>query len=777
MKNEIKVMPVVALRNVAVLPGMLVHFDVNRKMSIQAVEQAMKSDQIIFAVTQKDASVDEPAVDDLYSVGCVARIKQIIKLPGNLVRVLITGEKRGELDYLVSVSPYLSAQITVTEQESSEQLSEVEKRAMIGTLHDLLSVYFTVNGNVGKDVAEQLYGVTELERLMEQIAALIPLTTYERQTLLEEAEFFARFELLAQILANEIEELRIRKDLQAKVKAKVEKNQKEYVLREQLKVIREELGETDEAEEFANRLSKLQASEEVKSAIAKEIERYRRLGGAASESAVARTYIETLLAMPWDAATEESYSLEQAGKILERDHYGMEKVKERILQYLAVRKRTGTAEGTILCLVGPPGTGKTSIAHSVAEALGKKYVRVCLGGVRDEAEIRGHRRTYIGAMPGRIAAGIKQAGVKNPLMLLDEIDKVASDYKGDPSAALLEVLDPEQNAHFMDHYLDMPLDLSEVLFIATANTLQTIPKPLLDRMEVIELSGYTETEKFFIAKRYLLKKQLKKNGLTAKEMKVTDGALKAVISGYTKEAGVRKLEERLGELCRKTVWNIDAAKEKPELPIRISEKDLFAYLGKRKYLRGTVEKKPQIGLVRGLAWTSVGGDTLEIEVNVMPGKGGITLTGKLGDVMKESAQTALSFVRAYCGDTLTEEYFEKHQIHVHVPEGAVPKDGPSAGITMATAIYSAVTGKKVLPDVAMTGEVTLRGRVLPIGGLKEKLLAAKQAGVKKVLVPKQNEADVQELEEEVTNGLEIVTVETMEQVLSEALLCEKGVKE
>ncbi len=769
MSNEIKIMPLVALRNVVVLPGMLLHFDVNRKISVQAIEQAMKSDQLIFAVMQRDASVEEPTIDDLYQVGCVARIKQIIKLPGNLVRVLITGEKRGELDYLVSVSPYFSAQITVAEMETSERYAPVEQRAMVGTLHDLLDVYFSVNTKVGKDVSEQLFGATDLDRLMEQIIAMLPFTTTQRQALLEEAEFFPRFELLAQILANEIEELRIRKELQTKVKAKVDKNQKEYVLREQMKVIREELGDSNEADEFVRKVEELEATVEIKEAILKEIERYKRLGGAASESAVARTYIETLLAMPWEKATKEAFELTEAKKILERDHYGMEKVKERILQYLAVRKRTGSASGTILCLVGPPGTGKTSVAHSVAEALGKKYVRVCLGGVRDEAEIRGHRRTYIGAMPGRIAAGVKQAGVKNPLILLDEIDKVASDYKGDPSAALLEVLDPEQNARFMDHYLDLPLDLSEVLFIATANTLETIPRPLLDRMEVIELSSYTENEKFFIAKKHLLKKQLEKNGLTTKELKVTDGALRAVISGYTKEAGVRKLEQRISELCRKAVWNLDSAEEKPSLPVKISDKDLFDYLGKQKYRKDTVEKKAQVGIVRGLAWTSVGGDTLEIEVNVMPGKGGILLTGKLGEVMKESAQIALTYVRSVCGKSLAKDYFEKHQIHIHVPEGAVPKDGPSAGITMATAIYSAVTGKKVRADVAMTGEVTLRGRVLPIGGLKEKLLAAKKAGVKKVLVPAKNEADVAELTEEVTKGLTIVTVSEMKEVLAEAL--------
>ncbi len=770
MRDEIKLMPVIALRNIVVLPGMLLHFDVNRKFSIQAVEAAMKSDQLLFAAMQKDATVEEPTIDDLHQVGCIVRIKQIIKLPGNLIRVLVTGEKRGELDYLVSVSPYFSGQITVTEQESSASFSAVEQRAMLGTLHDLLTVYFSVNSKVGKDVAEQLYGVTDLDRLTEQIIAMIPFTTGQRQALLEEIEFFARFERLAETLADEIEELRIRKELQTKVKAKVDKNQKEYVLREQMKVIREELGESNEADEFVARVEKLQASPEIKEAILKEIERYKRLGGAASESAVARTYIETLLAMPWEKATDDNFSLTDAEKILDRDHYGMEKVKERILQYLAVRKRTGTAGGTILCLVGPPGTGKTSVAHSVAEALGKKYVRVCLGGVRDEAEIRGHRRTYIGAMPGRIAAGIKQAGVKNPLMLLDEIDKVASDYKGDPSAALLEVLDPEQNAHFMDHYLDMPLDLSEVLFIATANTLDTIPKPLYDRMEIIELSSYTEEEKFFIAKRHLWKKQMKKNGLSTKEIKITDSGIRNVISGYTKEAGVRKLEQKLGELCRKAVWNIDATGVETTLPVKISEKELTTYLGKRKYRPDTIEKKPQIGLVRGLAWTSVGGDTLEIEGNVMPGKGGITLTGKLGDVMKESAQTALSFVRSYLGDDFEEEYFEKHHIHIHVPEGAVPKDGPSAGITMATAIYSALTKKKVAADVAMTGEITLRGRVLPIGGLKEKLLAAKKAGVKKVLVPQKNEADVAELSEQITKGLTIVFVSEVTEVFAEAIV-------
>lgn len=768
MMKETKILPMLALRDIAVLPGMLVHFDINRKISIQAVEQAMKSDQLIFTVLQKDAMVDDPTPEELYRVGCVARIKQIIKLPGNLIRVLVTGEERGELDYMVSVSPYFSAQVVVEPFETAEKYSKAEQQAMHSTLKEMLQAYFEVNAKIGKDVSGQLLHVAELDRFMEQITVMLPLTSYQRQDILEEVDFFRRFSLIAQVLASEIEELRIRKELQEKVKIKLDKNQKEYVLREQLKVIRDELGDTGEAEEFLERLGNLTANDTTKAAIKKEIERYQRLGGAASESAVARTYIEVLLDMPWEKKTGDDFSLAKAKEILDRDHYGMEKVKERILQYLAVRKRTGTAGGTILCLVGPPGTGKTSVARSVAEALGKKYVRVCLGGVRDEAEIRGHRRTYIGAMPGRIAAGIRQAKVKNPLMLLDEIDKIASDYKGDPSAALLEVLDPEQNAHFMDHYIDMPMDLSEVLFIATANTLDTIPGPLLDRMEIIELSSYTENEKFFIGKKHLWKKELQKNGLTAKELKISDAGIRAVIEGYTKEAGVRRLSQRFGEICRKAVWKIDT--EEAEVPVKVTDKNLSDFLGKKKNRKDAAEKKPQVGLVRGLAWTSVGGTTLEIEVNVLEGKGGFVLTGKLGDVMKESAQTALTYVRSICGKKLGADYFEEHTLHIHIPEGAVPKDGPSAGITMATAIYSAVMKVPVVPELAMTGEVTIRGRVLPIGGLKEKLLAAKQIGVKKVLVPAANESDVAELANEVTDGLVIVFVKEMKEVYAQALV-------
>ena len=769
MENKTLLMPLVALRNVAVLPGMLIHFDADRAKSIMAVEQAMKSDQKIFVVMQRDPDVDEPSADDLHPVGCIVRIKQIIKLPGNYIRVLVTGEQRGELDYLVSVSPYFCAQLTVAEWEKHTAYTKTECQAFVDALHDLLERYFALNTKIGKEIEMQLTKEKEIDSFIEKIAALLPLSAGQRQQILNEVNLAERVTVVAAILANEIEELTIRKDLQAKVKERVEKNQKEYIMREQMKVIREELGEGDDASEYDEKLQMLNATQEIKQSIQKEIERYRRLGGSSSESAVARTYIETLLELPWENKTAERSDLTVAREILERDHFGLEKVKERLLMYLAVRRRTGKAGGTILCLVGPPGTGKTSIARSIAEALDKKYVRICLGGVRDEAEIRGHRRTYIGAMPGRIIAGVREAGVKNPLMLLDEIDKLSSDYKGDPSSALLEVLDPEQNSHFVDHYVDLPVDLSEVLFLATANTTDTIPRPLLDRMEIIDLSGYTDREKFMIGKNYLWKKELEKNGLKKKELKISDGAVKLVIDGYTREAGVRGLEKKLGEICRKAVWKIDA-EENTALPIKITEKNLSEYLGSRKYFTDMAKKKPMIGVARGLAWTGVGGTTLEIEVALMPGRGELVLTGSLGDVMRESAQAALSCVRSLCGGKSTKPLFEKQDIHIHVPEGAVPKDGPSAGITMATALYSAIRKKCVVPELAMTGEITLLGRVLPIGGLKEKLLAAKQAGVKKVLVPEENRADVTELPTDVTEGLQIVYVRSIKEVLAEAII-------
>lgn len=769
-------MPVVALRNMAVLPGMLVHFDVNRKKSIAAIEQAMHDDQMIFLVAQKDMRVDEPTVDDLYQVGCISQVKQIIKLPGGLIRVMIVGTKRGELDYLAGVSPYLSGQISVAEEEVMEQLTVLEQTAMLETLREILEVYITENNKIGKDIVKQLMAVDTIDKLLVQIPASIPLAMEHKQRLLEAKTIAERFAVMSVILSNEAEVFRIRKELQGKVKERVDKNQKEYILREQLKVIREELGESGDADKFLEQLEELQASEEVKEAIHKEIERYKNLGGASAEGAVSRTYIETLLSMPWDKKSEDNESIKRAETILNRDHYGLEKVKERVLEFLAVRALTKKGQSPIVCLVGPPGTGKTSIARSVAEALNKKYVRICLGGVRDESEIRGHRRTYIGAMPGRIATGIKTAGVKNPLMLLDEIDKVSSDFKGDPSAALLEVLDPEQNVRFVDHYIEQAIDLSEVLFIATANSLQPIPKPLLDRMEVIEVSSYTENEKFHIAKDYLVKKQLAKNGLTTKDLRIAPKALRLMITGYTKEAGVRNLERKIGEVCRKAAKQIldqreeKAQEETPAQPIKVTDKNLSTYLGKVKYRPDKANETAEVGIVRGLAWTSVGGDTLQIEVNTMSGKGVMKLTGQLGDVMKESAEAALSYVRSVCErDGVAEDYFEKHDLHIHIPEGAVPKDGPSAGITMATAMYSAVTGIPVNPLVAMTGEITLRGRVLPIGGLKEKLLAAKLAGMKKVLVPVENESDVKEISEEILDGLCIVYMKTMNDVLKEAL--------
>lgn len=769
MRQETMVMPMVALRDIAVLPGMLLHFDVNRRASVLAIEQAMKSDQQIFTVMQKDSSVNDPKQEDLYSIGCIAKIKQIIKLPGNLIRVLATGERRGELDYLVSVSPYFSAQVTIADAELSDECENVPKKAYLHTLRELTEMIQNENPKASKDVTAQLLAIPDLDFLMEQAMVLLPLDPKKRQMLFEAAGFKQRYEMLLATLSEELEELRIRKDLQSKVKAKVDHNQKEYVLREQMKVIREELGETGEADEFMQKLETLSVTEETKKAIAKEIDRYQRVSGSSSESAVARTYVETLLEMPWEKKSEESVELQKAAEILDRDHYGLQKIKERILQYLAVRKRTGKANGTILCLIGPPGTGKTSIARSVAEALGKEYVRVCLGGVRDEAEIRGHRRTYIGAMPGRIAAGIKSAGVKNPLMLLDEIDKLSTDYKGDPSSALLEVLDPEQNAHFVDHYIDLPMDLSEVLFIATANSADTIPAPLWDRMEAIELSGYTENEKFFIAKNHLWNKELSKNGLKSKELKITDGAIKTVISDYTREAGVRKLEQSLGEICRKAVWKLDTEEETKTL--RVTDKNLAEFLGKKKYRKEKTEKKPQIGFVCGLAWTKVGGTILEMEVNAVPDeKGGMSSTGQLGEVMAESVELAYTYVKSVCKGKTEREFLLKNHLHLHAPEGAVPKDGPSAGITIATAIYSVVTHTPVRSDIAMTGEISLRGKVLPIGGLKEKLLAAKQAGAKTVLVPEKNRPDVEEMEAEITDGLRVVFVSEMKEVLAEALV-------
>ena len=772
MNNLIKVMPAIALRGTTILPDMIVHFDISRPESVKAVEEAMTQDQKIFLITQKDPQVENPGMNDLYKVGTVALVKQVVKLPKDVLRVLVEGVERAELVGLEEELSYLEAEIAGFETEE-EKLSENVKEAMIRSMKEIFQAYCKENSKISKELAGQILDINEVERLVDQICINISLNYEQRQQLLEAISLDERYELLGVIMSNEIEVMQLRMEIQSKVKERIDKNQREYILREQLKLIREELGEDDtvsDADHFRQQAEALKAPKEIKEKILKEIKRFKSLGFNNSESSVSRGYIETLLKLPWDKTSRDNNNLNNAKKVLEEDHYGLEKVKERILEYLAVRTLTKKGSSPILCLVGPPGTGKTSIARSVAKALNKKYVRICLGGVRDEAEIRGHRRTYVGAMPGRIASGMIQAGVKNPLMLLDEIDKVSSDYKGDTSSALLEVLDSEQNNKFTDHYVELPIDLSEILFIATANDPQTIPRPLLDRMEVIEISSYTENEKEHIAREHLIPKQMKINGLKEKQLAVTEEAVKAIISGYTREAGVRNLERRFGEICRKAARMILQDQREN---VEVNKENLEEFLGKSRYSYRKVNEKDEVGIVRGLAWTSVGGDTLQIEVNRMPGKGEFLLTGQLGDVMKESAQAGISYIRSVAEIYgIDPEFFKTNDLHIHIPEGAVPKDGPSAGITMATAMLSAITGKAVKANLAMTGEITLRGRVLPIGGLKEKLLAAKTAGITNVLVPAQNQPDVEEIDEEIKEGLRIVYVDKMEEVLKEALTTE-----
>lgn len=767
MTEEMKHIPAVALRGMTILPAMIVHFDISREMSIKAVEQAMLSDQKLFVVTQKDPEVSEPVLDDLYRIGTIVEIKQVIKMPKNILRVLAEGIQRAELVDISDNPEYLDADIlTFVEEDTMDQNT---KEALLRSMKETFERYCSVNGKVSKELISQIMELNDLEKATAQIAMNIPLYYEQKQKVLEAVELKERCELLCSIMENEIQILQIKIEIQEKVKERIDKNQREYIMREQMKLIREELKEdnVNEADQFEEELKKLKASKEVKEKIQKEIQRYRNIGMNSGESSVIRGYIETLLEMPWDKASKDSKDIERAREILEADHYGLEKVKERILEFLSVRILTKKGDSPILCLVGPPGTGKTSIARSIAKALDKKYVRISLGGVRDEAEIRGHRRTYIGAMPGRIANGIRTAGVKNPLMLLDEIDKLSSDYKGDTASAMLEVLDGEQNVKFRDHYIEIPLDLSEVLFIATANDVQSIPRPLLDRMELIEVTSYTENEKFHIAKEHLWIKQVEKNGLNPEKISITDDALRKVISGYTREAGVRGLERKLGEICRKAARE---TLEKKKRSVKITEENLEKYLGKVRFTIQTLNDQDEIGIVRGLAWTSVGGDTLQIEVNTMPGRGEFRLTGQLGDVMKESAQAGISYIRSVSEQYhISDEYFRKHDIHIHIPEGAVPKDGPSAGVTMATAMISAITKIPVRADVAMTGEITLRGRVLPIGGLKEKLLAAKNAGMKIVFVPAKNKPDVEEISEEIKKGLDIRYAETMEDILPVAL--------
>ena len=770
MTNQNIVLPAIALRGTTILPGMIVHFDVSRERSVKAIEAAMLHDQKIFLVTQIDPEVESPDLAGVYHVGTIAYIKQVVKLPQNLLRVLVEGTGRATLVKFEQEFPFIRSEITPVDEEEM-QMPEPVMEAMHRSLKELFHRYCMENGKVSKELVAQILNIDNVEELVEQIAVNIPLSYQNKQKILEALTLEERYEVLGAILGNEIEIMQIGRDLQKKVKARIDKNQREYILREQLKLIREELGEdntADDAEEFKKKLQELQAGDEVKEKISKEIERFKNTNSNVSENAVLRGYIETMLALPWEKKSTDSDDLKEAWKVLQEGHYGLKDVKERVMEFLSVRKLTHKGKSPILCLVGPPGTGKTSIARSIAEAMHKKYVRICLGGVRDEAEIRGHRKTYVGAMPGRITAALQQAGVSNPLMLLDEIDKTSSDYKGDTSAALLEVLDPEQNSRFMDHYIEVPQDLSEVLFIATANDVQGIPRPLLDRMELIEIAGYTENEKEHIAKEHLIPKQMEENGIEKGKLTIQSAALKKIINNYTKEAGVRNLERTIGQICRKTARLI---MEEDKKKVTVTSKNLSDFLGKEHFNYLMANKKDEIGISRGLAWTQVGGDTLQIEVNVMPGKGELMLTGQLGDVMKESAQAGITYIRSIASDYKVEpEFFQENDIHVHIPEGAVPKDGPSAGITMATAMLSAIIKKPVRADLAMTGEITLRGRVLPIGGLKEKLLAAKYAKIKEVLVPAENKPDIQELDKEITDGLTITFVSSMKEVLNKALV-------
>lgn len=772
MSDLIRVMPAIALRGTTILPDMIVHFDVSREKSVKAVEASMLQDQKIFLVTQRDPENENPGLLDVYKIGTIAVIKQVAKLPKGIVRVLVEGKERAELLSFENNSSFLEAEVVPFDKHDLIPVSENAKEAMLRSMKEIFAAYGNENQKISREIMAQILEMEDVERMVDQICIHIQIGYEQRQKLLEAVDISERYELLGVILSNEIEVMQIRADLQKRIKERIDKNQREYILREQLKVLKEELGEDNvrsEIERFRETAEKLHAPKGVKEKILEEIKRFENVSNNPSESAVARGYIETLLGLPWNKTSRDNQNLIQAKEVLEAEHYGLEKVKERILEFLAVRTLTKKGESPILCLVGPPGTGKTSIARSVAKALNKKYVRICLGGVRDEAEIRGHRRTYVGAMPGRIAQGLHQAGVKNPLILLDEIDKVSSDYKGDTSSALLEVLDSEQNNKFVDHYVEVPIDLSEVLFIATANDVQTIPRPLLDRMELIEITSYTENEKEHIAREHLIPKQMEANGIKEGQLAVTDRALLALVSGYTKEAGVRNLERKIGQICRKTARKI---LEEHQTQVEVTEENLEAFLGRPRYNYQKMNKEAQVGIVRGLAWTSVGGDTLQIEVNLMPGKGEFLLTGQLGDVMKESAQTGISYIRSVAGNyQIDKEFFKEHDIHIHIPEGAVPKDGPSAGITMATAMLSAITKTPVRADVAMTGEITLRGRVLPIGGLKEKLLAAKKAGITTVLVPAENKADVDEMEQEITEGLEICFMESMNEVLEKAFVC------
>jgi len=770
-------LPMVALRGMTILPEMVRHFDVSREKSLAAIDEAMEGEQMLFVSAQKDVATEDPGLEDVYETGCIVTVRQIVKMPKKISRVLITGEKRAKIRSLEFKEPYLRALVDVVEdvdtgdEENGGESAPLNKEAMLRGLRDIFKEYMLKNPKISKEFAGQIDEINDLKKLVDTVGAILPLAYTEYQELLEETHVMRRYDKLAYKVVNEIQVQNIKEELQEKIRERVDKNQRDYILREEMKLIREELGDDNtlsDADEFKQACDALKAPKEVKEKIEKEIKRFKNSMGNPAESGVTRTYIETMLEMPWDKVCKDHKDIAYAEQVLNEDHYGLEKVKERVLEFLAVRALTKKGNAPILCLVGPPGTGKTSIAKSLARALKKPYVRISLGGVRDEAEIRGHRKTYVGAMPGRIATALRTAGVKNPLLLLDEIDKVSNDYKGDTFSALLEVLDSEQNKKFRDHYLEVPLDLSGVLFVTTANTLQTIPRPLLDRMEVIEINSYTENEKLHIATEHLIPKQLEKHGLKSEQLTISKKAIWKIARNYTKEAGVRQLERKIGDICRKSAREILEEKKKT---IHVTERNLHLYLGKELYIYQMKNEQDEVGIVRGLAWTSVGGDTLEIEVNVMPGEGEILLTGQLGDVMKESARTGISYIRSVSKEYgIDEKFFKEHDIHIHIPEGATPKDGPSAGITMATAMLSAITEKKVRADIAMTGEITLRGRVLPIGGLKEKLLAAKNAGIKTVLVPKENETDVEEISAEITKGLEILPVSHMSEVLKHALI-------
>lgn len=767
MEDITIVMPAIALRGMSIMPGMIAHFDISRDRSLKAVEESMQADQKIFLVTQRDVDVEEPMQSDLYEMGIVAEIKQVVKLQNDVVRILIDGKSRAKLVGFTRCEDFLEAEICTYNTDLEGVPSDVREAMLVG-VRESFEKYAAVVGKVNKELFRKIEKYDDIEKLIDFVTNNLPVSYAQKQKVLGTEDICDRYEVIVAILLKQINVTQIKNDFQQKVKKKVDKHQREYLLREQMSVIREELGENadSEADEFLKKTESLNAPEEVRQKLKKEIERYRNLSGSSSESVVARGYIETLLELPWNDMSTDNTDLDRAEKILNDDHYGLSDVKERVLEFLSVRNLTNKGESPIICLVGPPGTGKTSIARSIAAALEKKYVRICLGGVRDEAEIRGHRKTYVGAMPGRIINALKTAGTANPLILLDEIDKVSSDYKGDTSAALLEVLDSEQNSRFRDHYVELPVDLSEVLFIATANSVSDIPKPLLDRMELIEVSSYTENEKFHIAKEHLVEKQKEKNGLKKDQLTITDSALRDVIRYYTREAGVRGLERTIGKICRKAARQIY---QKNEESIKIKKNNIKDYLGNVKYMPEKRSDKADIGIVRGLAWTSVGGVTLEVEVNVLPGKGELALTGKMGDVMKESAQAGLSYIRSISDKyDIKPEFYKEHDIHIHIPEGAIPKDGPSAGITMATAMLSAITKKPVRADIAMTGEITLRGRVLPIGGLKEKLLAAKNIGIKTVCIPKDNEKDLEEISNEITDGMEIIPVDRFEQVEKQA---------